>query len=78
MSERTLTWRKEAKSVLMEAANILRRCADDITKDLDDEKVTEVHITLRVACYETPTLDVQKTYIPVNVDNICNDYEDVK
>lgn len=78
MSEREYSWRKEAKSVLMEAANVLRRCADDITKDLDNEKVSEVYITLRVGCHETPSLDVQKTYIPVNVDDICNNYEDVK
>lgn len=78
MRENKSTWRKEAKSVLIEAANILKRCAEDITSDLDDEKVSEVYISLRVACNETPSLDVQKTYIPVNVDDVCNNYEDVE
>jgi len=63
------TWKEEAKNNIIESAEILKRRAEDIVNDLDEEKVSEVYITIRIECFETPSLEIQKTYVPVNEKN---------
>ena len=53
------------KSNITEAANLLKRKAEEIASDCDDEKVREIYITLRINSGEAPILDVTKSYYSI-------------
>lgn len=53
------------KSNITGAANLLKRKAEEIASDCDDEKVREIYITLRINSCEEPILDVTKSYYSI-------------
>lgn len=71
MSGSKYSFKNDARKQIIEASEILKRKAIEITNDLDDEKVNEIYITISISVSEPPTLDIQKTYIPINAE----DYE---
>lgn len=71
MSGSKYSFKDDARKQIIEASEILKRKAIEITNDLDDEKVSEIYITISISVSEPPTLDIQKTYIPINAE----DYE---
>ena len=71
MSGSKYSFKDDARKQIIEASEILKRKAIEITNDLDDEKVNEIYITISISVSEPPTLDIQKTYIPINEE----DYE---
>ena len=71
MSDSKYSFKDDARKQIIEASEILKRKAIEITNDLDDEKVNEIYITISISVSESPTLDIQKTYIPINAE----DYE---
>lgn len=71
MSGSKYSFKDDARKQIIEASEILKRKAIEITNDLDDEKVNEICITISISVSEPPTLDIQKTYIPINEE----DYE---
>ena len=58
-------WEDNAKEYLTEAGYILIRRASDITKDLSDEHVNRIYITLEISRDEIPRLSIEKEYIPI-------------
>ena len=71
MSGSKYSFKDNTRKQIIEASEILKRKAIEITNDLDDEKVSEIYITISISVSEPPTLDIQKTYIPINAE----DYE---
>lgn len=59
---------QDVKAYINEASEILKRKADDIARDFDEEKVNEVYITLRIDVNDVPSLEIQRTYIPFPSD----------
>ena len=60
-----MDFREQARSCLIESADIIKRQADEIVSDFEDENVNEVYITIRVNGCDVPSLEIQKSYIPV-------------
>lgn len=60
---------RDYKTFILEASEILKRKADEIAKDLHSEYVSDVYISLRLDPEELPSLDIQKTYIPIPKSN---------
>ena len=55
------------KDYILEAAKILTDHADEIQDDFNNNKISSVDITMFIhAEDEYPTLDIQKSYIPIN------------
>lgn len=52
----------DIKNSIINAAELLRAKADEITSDVDTERVKEIYITLRIEPLESPSLDIAKTY----------------
>ena len=71
MSDSKYSFKDDARKQIIEASEILKRKAIEITNDLDDENVNEIYITISISVSEPPTLDIQNTYIPSNAE----DYE---
>lgn len=71
MSGSKYSFKDDTRKQIIEASEILKRKAIEITNDLDDEKVNEIYITISISVSEPPTLDIRKTYIPINTE----DYE---
>lgn len=69
MSDSKYSFKDDARKQIIEASEILKRKAIEITNDLDDEKVNEIYITISISVSEPPTLDIQKTYIPINAED---------
>lgn len=61
----TNNFKEEAKNSIIEAGNILVREAERIVADIDDEKVSEVCIYMRVCPSEAPELEISKRYAAV-------------
>lgn len=55
----------ELYNSIIEAADILKRKASEIVSDFSTEKISEVYVTIRFNGYEAPSMDIQKTYIPI-------------
>ena len=61
--------KEEVKSYILEAADILRRQADNIVADYDSEPITGVNISLRVGTPDMiPELCIEKSYASVRKD----------
>ena len=58
-------WEDSAKEYLIEAGYVLVRRAADITKDLTDELVDRIYVTIDISRNEKPTLSIEKEYIPI-------------
>lgn len=58
-------WQDNVKQYLIEAGHILIRRTEDITKDLNDELVDRIYITIDISCDDKPTLNIEKEYIPI-------------
>lgn len=69
MSSSKYGFKDDARKQIIEASEILKRKAIEITNDLNDEKVNEIYITISISVSEPPTLDIQKTYIPINAED---------
>ena len=62
---KTYKWEDKAKEYLIEAGHVLVRRAADITKDLTDELVDRIYVTIDISRNEKPTLSIEKEYIPI-------------
>ena len=54
--------RERVRSCIEGAARLLQRKANELSSDIEDEKVKEIYITLTIDRDGEPELDVTKTY----------------
>lgn len=60
-----MSFKNEAMDYILESAKLLTRRADEIVCDLDDEMVNEVYITIRITGHDAPSLEIEKSYVPI-------------
>lgn len=60
--------REFIKNSIVEAGNIMIRKAHEITKDLSDEKVTGIWISINITPDSSPEINIEKTYAAVAIE----------
>lgn len=55
----------KTQASILEACDILKARVDEITSDLDEERVSEIWITMRFTPDGDPNLSIEKSYTPV-------------